>query len=73
MSKPGKICNFSTVFGIARTIIIIGQGKTILFLHGKNGCENLTGYTFRVGYTYRAACIFTKYKIGGEGVSGPLQ
>jgi hypothetical protein len=28
----------------------------ILFLHGKNGSEILTGYSFRVGYTYRANC-----------------
>jgi hypothetical protein len=30
--------------------------SNILFLHGKNGGEILIGYTFRVGYTYRADC-----------------
>jgi hypothetical protein len=27
-----------------------------VFIHGKNGGKILIGYTFRVGYTYRADC-----------------
>jgi hypothetical protein len=34
-----------------------------LYLHGKNGGEILIGYTFRVGYTYRADCKFINLDI----------
>ncbi len=34
------------------------EKSRILYLHGKNGGEILIGYTFRVGYTYHADCIF---------------
>ncbi len=31
--------------------------KSNIFLHCKNGGEKLIGYTFCVGYTYRADCM----------------
>jgi hypothetical protein len=31
------------------------------FLHGKKDCEMIIGYTFRVGYIYRAGCTCSDF------------
>jgi hypothetical protein len=51
-------CKLFFLFLIAKSVKFKMHKEKIkiLFLHGKNCGERLTGYTFRVGYTYRADC-----------------
>jgi hypothetical protein len=43
-------------------IYIKTRKKEKKFYMGKKDCEMLIGYTFRVGYTYRADCKYSRLK-----------